>query len=85
MVFSIQRFLEDYFNRRGLTDGDQYAISLANAYDRARGNLKSDDFLRSLRRIRTAFYSINSHVDKDEFLRTLLPVLDRKFKKKENS
>lgn len=32
MIFSVQHFIEDYFHRRGLTDLDQFAVRLANAY-----------------------------------------------------
>jgi hypothetical protein len=36
VVFSIQRFLEDLFARGRNDDPDQYAIALANLYDRRR-------------------------------------------------
>ncbi len=34
MIYSIQAYLENYFNRCGLADPDQYAVSLAKLYDR---------------------------------------------------
>jgi len=34
MIFSVQRFLEDHFERRGLEDVDQYAIQVANVVER---------------------------------------------------
>lgn len=82
MIFSIQRYLEDYFHRRNLEDMDQYAVSLANLYDRERRGMKEDEFLRSVRRLRTVFFKKNSHVDRGRFERNLLGALDRRFKKK---
>jgi len=36
MIFSVQRFVEDLLERRGLADVDQYAIRVANVFERVR-------------------------------------------------
>lgn len=82
MVFSIQRYLEDYFHRRGLEDLDQYSVKLANAYVKHRPNRDDAEFLSSLSRIRTVFYRNNSSLDRAVFEKKLLSLLDRNFKKK---
>jgi hypothetical protein len=48
MVFSIQRFIEDYLNKRRLNDADQYAVALANLYDDYRHGSSKDDFLQRM-------------------------------------
>lgn len=85
MIFSIQTYLEDYFNRRGLGDPDQYAVALARLYDRERYGKSAPAFLADMRRIRTAFYRRNDHVQRDTFESKLLTVLDGRFKKKDCS
>lgn len=82
MIFSVQRFLEDYFTRSGLVDTDQYAVSLANVYDRERSTKSVASFLKSAHRIRTAFYRQNHQLDRQEFESSILSLLDKKFKKK---
>jgi len=82
MIFSIQRDLEDYFNRGGFTDPDQYAIALAKLYDRGRQGKTSAAFLSSMRKIRTAFFRANNRVQRSTFERKVLSRLDGKFKKK---
>jgi len=82
MIFSIQRYLEDYFNRCGLTDPDQYAISLAKLYDRERHGKNAPAFLALMKRIRTVFYKTNTSKQRDGFERKILTLLDGKFKKK---
>ena len=82
MIFSIQTYLEDYFNRRGLGDPDQYAVALAALYDRERHGKTAPAFLAVMRRIRTTFYRRNNSIQRDTFESKLLPVLDRKFQKK---
>lgn len=84
MVFALQRFLEDYFGRRGLRDVDQYAVNLANLYDREREGRSEKSFLRSAHRIRTIFYRNNRHLTRAAFERSILAVLDEQFKKKAN-
>jgi hypothetical protein len=83
MIFSIQSYLEDYFNRRGFSDADQYAVTLARLYDRERPTKGTDDFLASMKRIRTLFYKRNDQIDRTSFDRKLLALLDTKFKKKD--
>jgi len=85
MIFSIQTYLEDYFNRRGLADPDQYAVTLARVYDRERHGKAVPVFLAAMKRIRTSFYRRNDHVQRETFERKLLTVLDSRFKKKDCS
>jgi hypothetical protein len=82
MIFSIQRYLEDYFDRCGLTDPDQYAVSLAKLYDGERRGKAATRFLASMKRIRTVFYRTNAHTQRDGFERKVLALLDGKYKKK---
>jgi hypothetical protein len=82
MIFSIQRFLEDYFGRRSFRDLDQYAVSLANLYDRERGRRSQKSFLLSMHRLRTVFYRNNHRLDRTDFEKSLVMLLDGKFKKK---
>jgi hypothetical protein len=82
MIFSIQRFLEDHFQKRRLEDPDQYAVSVANLYDRARPQKTEQQFLSAMRRIHTAFFRSNSSVDRSQFEKSLLKDLDSRFKKK---
>jgi hypothetical protein len=82
MIFSIQRDLEDYFNRCGFGDPDQYAVALARLYDQQRQGRSSDAFLSSMGRIRTAFFRANERVRRTAFERKILNRLDAKFKKK---
>jgi hypothetical protein len=85
MIFSIQSYLEDYFDRRGLGDPDQYAVAVARLYDRERHGKAMPAFLAAMKRIRTAFYRRNDHLQRDTFERRLLAVLDGRFKKKDCS
>lgn len=85
MIFSIQRYLEDYFNRCGLGDPDQYAVNLARLYDRERHGKTVPAFLSGMMRIRTVFYKRNSHTQRETFERKILTLLDTKFKKKDYS
>ncbi len=85
MIFSIQRYLEDYFNRCGLSDPDQYAIKLATLYDRERHDKTVDAFLSAMNRIRTVFYRRNPQAQREVFKRHVLTLLDKKFKKKDYS
>ncbi len=85
MIFSIQRYLEDYFNRRGLSDPDQYAVNLAKLYDRERHGKTVHVFLSSMNRIRTVFYKRNSHTRREVLERRVLTLLDSRFKKKDYS
>jgi hypothetical protein len=82
MIFSIQRYLEDYFSRCGFLDPDQYAIALARLYDRQRQGKTSDTFLLSMAKMRTAFFRANSGIQRPVLERKILSHLDGKFKKK---
>ena len=85
MIFSIQRYIEDYFERRGLEDRDQYAVHLANLYDRHRSTSSDADFLQRMRRVRTTFYRNNRAIDRGAFDQRLLKALDGRFARKKNS
>jgi len=86
LIFSIQRFLEDRFSQRGLSDNDQYAVRLANLYGQRRSGGSKAVFLKSMHRLQTVFFRGNSIADRTEFELALLDVLDGKFlKKKFNS
>jgi hypothetical protein len=61
MIFSIQRYLEDYFERRGLSDNDQYAVKVANLYGALRSSSSGSTLRRRLRSIHTVFFRANSH------------------------
>jgi hypothetical protein len=82
MIFSVQHYIEDYFDQRNLLDVDQYAVKLANLYTRNRPDASDDDILKSMRRIQTVFYGNNSELDRSFLEREILRRLDRKFKKK---
>jgi len=82
MIFSVQRFLEDYFGRRGLHDLDQYAVSLANLYDQERGGKSQNSFLQSVHRLRTVFYRNNHQLNRIGFEKSIVALLDDRFKKK---
>jgi hypothetical protein len=84
MVFSVQRFIEDYLNRRSINDTDQYAVAVANLYDQSRSSLSQEEFLLRMRRIRTSLFRRNRALDRPGFETTLLRRLDAKFKKKLN-
>jgi chemotaxis methyl-accepting protein methylase len=85
MIFSVQRYLEEYFNNRGLSDPDQYAVLLAKLYDRERSSKTVTEFLSAMKRIRTVFFRRNANLERDKFNRNILTLLDSKFKKKECS
>jgi len=82
MIYSIQTYLENYFDQCGLRDVDQYAVGLATLYDGQRRGRTPGAFLDAMRRIRTGFYKRNSQMQRPAFERRILSLLDRKFKKK---
>lgn len=82
MIFSIQRFVEDYLQSRGLSDGDQYAVRVANLYASRRGIGRDEDFLTLLHRVRTSLFRNNRGLNRDNVERQILAALDRKFKGK---
>jgi hypothetical protein len=83
MIFSVQRFLEDYFHRCGFGDTDQYAVSLATLYDRKRQLKTVPAFLSAMKHLRTGFYKRNERLQRAAFEKKLLTLLDSEFKKKE--
>jgi hypothetical protein len=85
MIFSIQRFIEDYFQKRNLSDVDQFAVSLANLYDRRRAQTSRDQFLLAMRRVRTLFYKNNIGLKRSDFERSLLGLLDDRFDPKKKA
>lgn len=82
MIFSVQRFLEDYFERRGLTDADQYAIRVANVFGRMSPNATRENLVRDLARLQTVFYRKNGQIQRREFEGQLVANLQARFKKK---
>jgi hypothetical protein len=82
MIFSIQRFLEDSFERRNLTDVDQFAVLIANLYDKRRGETSEEEFLIAMRKLRTLFYKNNPDLNRSYFEQTLLRSLDARFHSK---
>ena len=83
MVFSIQRFIEDYLNKRRIVDSDQYAVAVANLFDESRFDMSKQDFLLRMGRIKTSLFKQNRSLKRSEFESTLLSRLDAKFKKKQ--
>jgi len=81
MLFSIQRYLEDSFNKRHLEDVDQYAIKLASLYLRKRSAASDAGLLKDIGQIRTAFYRRNVISSRSTVERDLLKRLDTKFRK----
>lgn len=84
MIFSIQRHLEDLFERRGFRDPDQYAVKVANSYDQKRHGCGKEAFLQQMARIRTSFFRTNTITKRSAFEASLLQTLDERFKKKAN-
>ena len=84
-IFSVQRFLEDHFERRGLADVDRYAVLVANAFERLGPKATDKALATDLGRIRTAFFRRNSDLNRKQFELQLAATLRRRFKKKTNS
>jgi len=82
MIFSIQRFIEDYLQRRGLSDGDQYAVRVANLYASRRRIGRDKEFLTLLHRVRTSLFRNNRGLSRDNVECQILAALDSKFKGK---
>jgi hypothetical protein len=85
MIFSIQRYLEDLFSKRGLEDPDQYAVTLANLYDQQRNGANKDAFLRKMHLLKTIFFRANRGLERNDFEEDVLQRLDQKFVKKKSS
>ena len=84
MIFSVQRFLEDHFERRGLADVDQYAIRVANVFARLGPRASEETLARDLRHLRTVFFRRNHDINRREFEAQLAATLWRRFQKKTN-
>lgn len=82
MIFSVQHFLEDHFQRRGLADVDQYAIKVANLFARLGPQASKRTLARELERIRTVFFRRNNDLDRKVFEEKLATTLRLRFKKK---
>lgn len=82
MVFSIQRYIEDFLVGRGLNDKDQYAVRLANLYESTRASLTKEDFLARVHRLRAVQFRNAPHVDRKSVESLLLTRLDQQFLKK---
>lgn len=82
MIFSVQRFLEEHLERRGLADVDEYAIRAATAFERAGVRPTDARIVRELARVRTTFFRRNTQLNRKEFERKLAGVLRVRFKKK---
>ncbi len=82
MLCSIQAYLEDYLNRRGISDIDGFAVKLANLYFNNRASSDQDSFLRKVSGIRTVLYANNGISDRSRFDAMLIDRLDSRFKKK---
>ncbi|SRR5712691_2365289 len=84
MIFAIQRYLEDYLERRQLRDVDQYSVALANLYAAKRGRSSKPEFQKSVRRIKTVFFRSNPALNRPDFERDLIARLDERFLKKKS-
>lgn len=84
MIFSIQRYLEDYFEQRGLSNTDQYAIQIASLYDQLHVNSSEEDVLKAMHSVHTIFFRNNASLNRVQFERDLLSRLNIQFKKKDN-
>src|SRR2546425_5223688 len=84
MIFSVQRFLEDHFERRGLEDVDQYAIQVADVVERLGLRASEETPAHELGRLRTVFFRRNHDLNRKEFEARLASTLRRRFQKKKN-
>jgi len=81
-IFSVQHFLEDHFDRRGLSDVDQYAIRIANIFEQCGSGVSVARLGQEFRRVRTVFFRRNSVPDREGFETQLAGTLVKKFPKK---
>ncbi len=84
MIFRIQVYLEDYFNKSQLIDSDGYAVNLANMYSHDRLKIDEISFLKKVHKINTTFFANNSIDNRREIEAKLVKKLDKKFKKKQS-
>jgi hypothetical protein len=83
MIFSVQRYIEDYFQRRNLSDVDQYAVRVANSFVQWSHRSTDAQILKSVHRIRTVFFQNNSNLNRNDFETNLIRLLRYRFKKKD--
>jgi hypothetical protein len=81
MIFSVQRYIEDYFQRRNLIDNDQYAVHVANSFAASMHQADDSQVLRSVHHIRTVFFKNNAHLERSAFELQLVQSLRSRFKK----
>jgi hypothetical protein len=82
VIFSVQRYLEEHLERRGLADVDDYAIQAANAFERVGPRATDTAVARELARIRTTFFRRNADLNRRQFEAQLARSLKQQFKKK---
>jgi hypothetical protein len=82
MIFSVQRYIEDYLERRGLSDVDQYAVKIANLYVQLRPTASDANLLQAMRGARTVLFRNHADLNRKEFEASLLKALNRNFQKK---
>ena len=80
MRFSIQRYLEDYLQRKSLSDVGQYAVRLAKLYFQRRSSTSDEGIRAAVARIRTAFYRRNAVQNRRSLEGDLLTRLDVRFR-----
>src|SRR5258708_11137258 len=82
MIFSVQRFLEDHLAQRGLSDVDQYAVRLANAFEEVGTSASARVVCSRFARVRTSFFKRNRELSRKVFEQELVGALLRRFQKK---
>jgi len=82
MIFSVQHFLEDHFEKRGLSDIDQYAIRVANVFEGLGFRATEQTLVNALARVRTSFFRRNRSLERKGFETRLAATLWRRFPKK---
>ena len=85
MVFSIQRFIEDYLVRLRLDGTDQYSVRVANLYEDRRCQFEYDEFLERVGRVRTVVFRNRPEIERWNVEEKLVKALDRRFKGKSNN
>ena len=85
MIFSIQRYIEDYFQRRNLSDVDQFAVRVANSFAEWMHQPTDVQLLKAVHRIRTVFFQNNSNLNRKDFESSLIRLLRSRYKKKDQS
>ena len=79
MLFSIQGYIQDSFNKRGFQDDDGYAVKIANFYFHNRKKCSDDEIVNKIHRLRTNFFLINDITNRKDFESKLISKLDKLF------